>query len=365
MIKKGNYLSQKLFCLLSYYSIFAETLLMVRFFENYSLKAHNTFGVDSNARYFFEFTETEDLHNFFKEKRIPEDIPVLILGGGSNMLFINDFNGLVLHPGMPGIKYLKEDSNFVWLEARAGEVWDDFVKYCVDAGLGGVENLSFIPGNVGASPVQNIGAYGQEAGNVIELVRGYDLISKKNIEFTGKECEFAYRDSIFKREFKNRLVITSVVFRLDKYPEYNLSYGQLENDVNSLGKCSLQTVRTAVIGIRSSKLPDVKEISNAGSFFKNPVVDEATAEKIRVEWPGVPVYPAGTGLVKLAAGWLIEKAGWKGYRENGAGVHDRQALVIVNHGGATGKEIYLLSEKIRRSVYGKFGIELEREVNCI
>jgi len=338
---------------------------MVRFFENHSLKPHNTFGVESTARYFFEFTEVVDLDNFFNSDIISEDLPFLVLGGGSNILFVNDFEGLVLHVNIPGIINIKEDRQHIWLETGAGELWDDFVKYCVDLDLGGVENLSLIPGSVGAAPVQNIGAYGQEVADVIELVRGYDIDLKKIVEFSVGQCEFAYRDSIFKRNFKNRLIITSVVFRLDKYPEYNLSYGQLEENVNSLGKQTLHNIRKAVTEIRSSKLPDVKQLCNAGSFFKNPVVSAETAEKIRSAFPLMPCYSAGSEKVKLAAGWLVEMAGWKGYREKDAGVHEKQALVLVNHGNATGKEIFRLSEKIRRSVFEKFGITLEREVNCV
>ncbi len=338
---------------------------MVRFFENHSLKPHNTFGVESTARYFFEFTEVGDMDNFFNSDIISEDIPFLVLGGGSNILFVNDFEGVVLHPNIPGIKSIKEDRQHIWLETGAGELWDDFVKYCVSLDIGGVENLSLIPGSVGAAPVQNIGAYGQEVANVIELVKGYDLDLKKIVEFSTGQCEFAYRDSIFKRKLKNRLIITSVVFRLDKYPEYNLSYGQLEKNVNSLGKQTLHNIRKAVIEIRSSKLPDVKQLCNAGSFFKNPVVSGETAENIRSAFPQMPCYSVGSEKVKLAAGWLIEMAGWKGYREKDAGVHEKQALVLVNYGDATGKEIFELSEKIRRSVFEKFGITLEREVNCV
>lgn len=338
---------------------------MVRFIENHSLKPHNTFGVESTARYFYEFTEVGDLDNFFESGLVSRDLPLLVLGGGSNILFVNDFEGLVLHPNIPGIKNIKEDRQYIWLESGAGELWDDFVKYCIDLDLGGVENLSLIPGTVGAAPVQNIGAYGQEVADVIELVKGYDLDLKRIVEFSAGQCEFAYRDSIFKRNLKNRLIITSVVFRLDKFPEYNLSYGQLEENVKLLGKPTLNNIRKAVIHIRSSKLPDVKKLCNAGSFFKNPVVNAETAEKISSAFPKMPCYSVSSEKVKLAAGWLIEKSGWKGYRKNDAGIHDKQALVLVNYGNATGKEIFELSEKIRRSVFEKFGITLEREVNCI
>jgi UDP-N-acetylmuramate dehydrogenase len=338
---------------------------MIRFSENYNLKPHNTFGVKASARYFFEFTESEDLNTFVQSNEIWRDLPLFVLGGGSNVLFQRDFEGLVLHPNVPGIFMVREDRQNIWFEVGAGEIWDDFVKYCVDYGVGGVENLSLIPGSVGAAPVQNIGAYGQEVSNVIELVKGYDIQQKTFLEFPAENCEFAYRNSLFKRELKNRFVITSVMFRLDKFPEFNLKYGQVEEKVNELGEVNLQNIRQAVIDIRSSKLPDVNELGNAGSFFKNPVVNAEVAEKIRQNFPDIPVYPVNENETKLAAGWLIEKAGWKGRREGNVGVHEKQALVLVNYGNATGKEIFDFSEKILDAVKEKFGIALEREVNCV
>jgi len=338
---------------------------MVRFFENYSLKNYNTFGVEASARYFFEFTEESDLITFLISNESWRETEILILGGGSNMLFINDFGGLILHPNIPGIKIIKEDRQNVWIEAGCGENWDGFVSYCTEAGYGGIENLSLIPGNAGAAPVQNIGAYGQEVADVIELVRGFDLKLNRSVEYNAQECKFEYRNSIFKSELKNQFVITSVVFKLEKFPRFKLDYGNLNEKVMSLGDITLNNIREAVIEIRSSKLPDPAEIGNAGSFFKNPVVESTFAEEIKAEFPDIPVYNAGDNHVKLAAGWLIEKAGWKGYRENDSGVHQKQALVIVNYGRATGREIFDMSEKIRSSVLEKFGIALEREVNCI
>ena len=338
---------------------------MVRFFENFPLKQYNTFGLNSSARYFFEFTEPDDLPAFLASEKYIEELPLLILGGGSNILFLNDFNGIILYPKIPGINICKEDRQYIWIEAGAGEVWDDLVKFCVDAGLGGLENLSDIPGSVGAAPVQNIGAYDQEAGNAIELVKGYDLVKKETAEFKNSDCEFEYRNSLFKRELKNRFVITSVVFRLDKFPEYNLSYGKVEETVKAMGEVNLQNIRKAVKNIRSSKLPDVNTLGNAGSFFKNPVVKKEVAEKIQSVYSDIPVYQAGGGQVKIAAGWLIDKSGWRGRRSGNVGVYSQQALVLVNYGGATGEEIYNLSEEIIRAVFEKFGISLEREVNCI
>ncbi|WP_206082153.1 UDP-N-acetylmuramate dehydrogenase [Maribellus sediminis] len=338
---------------------------MIRFSENYSLKAHNTFGVDAKAKFYFEFTDPADLQIFLNENQSWKEERLIVLGEGSNILFLNDFDGLVIHPNVPGIKTVDEDRNNYWVEVGAGEVWDEFVDFAVTYNLGGIENLSLIPGTVGAAPVQNIGAYGQEVCAVVEKVKGYDLEKQQLSEYTIDECRFAYRDSIFKSYLKNKFIITSVVFRLEKFPEFNLKYGQLEEKVKAKGDPTLQSIREAVIEIRSSKLPDVKELGSAGSFFKNPVVDESLAESLKLNYETVPVYAAQGGKAKLAAGWLIEQAGWKGVREGVVGVHKDQALVIVNYGGATGKEVWDFSEKIKQSVFEKFGVELEREVNCI
>jgi UDP-N-acetylmuramate dehydrogenase len=338
---------------------------MIRFSENYSLQKHNTFGIEAGAKYFFEFTDVEDLSVFLGSNKSITGEKVLVLGEGSNILFLNDFDGLVIHPNIPGIHVVKEDRQNLWIEAGAGEVWDELVQYTVDYQLGGIENLSLIPGSVGAAPVQNIGAYGQEVGNVIEKVNAFDLENNMPLEFSAEECEFAYRNSIFKRKFKNKLVITSVVFRLEKFPEFVLSYGQVEEKVKEKGEVNLQNVRKAVIDIRQSKLPDVSELGNAGSFFKNPEVDREIAQQLKEQFETIPVYPTSESKVKLAAGWLIEKAGWKGVREGNVGVNEKQALVLVNYGNSTGRQIFNFSEKIKQSVFKKFGVELEREVNCI
>ncbi len=338
---------------------------MIRFAENYSLKPHNTFGVDAAARYFFEFTEVNDLSVFLNANTSWKALPILVLGEGSNLLLRNDFDGLVLYPRIPGMYKIIEDRQHIWLEAGAGETWDDLVQYSVGLEAGGLENLSLIPGTVGAAPVQNIGAYGQEVSNVIESVRGYDLQKNEPAQLEAKDCGFGYRNSRFKRELKNRFVITSVVFKLEKFPEFNIHYRGLEEQVRSLGEVNLPNIRKAITDIRSSKLPDMSAMGSAGSFFKNPEVMPETAESIRGEYPGVPAYPSANGKIKIPAGWLIEKAGWKGYREGDAGVYEKQALVLVNYGNASGKEIFQLSEKIKQSVCEKFGVELEREVNCI
>jgi UDP-N-acetylmuramate dehydrogenase len=247
----------------------------------------------------------------------------------------------------------------------AGEVWDELVQYVVDFGLGGIENLSLIPGSVGAAPVQNIGAYGQEVGSVVEKVKGFDLNTKLTREFSAEQCEFGYRSSIFKNTLKNSFIITSVVFKLEKFPEFILNYGQVEEKAKEKGEVNLSTIRKAVIEIRQSKLPDVSDLGNAGSFFKNPVVDPDLAEKLKLQFENIPVYPAKNGKVKLAAGWLIEKSGWKGIRDGEVGVYEKQALVLVNYGNATGQQIFDFSAKIKQSVFEKFGVELEREVNCV
>lgn len=338
---------------------------MIRFFENYSLRDHNTFGIDAKAKYFFEFTDPVDLHIFLNDNQSWKEEKLIVLGEGSNILFLKDFDGLVIHPKVPGIKTVNEDRNNYWIEVGAGENWDEFVDFAVTYNLGGIENLSLIPGKVGAAPVQNIGAYGQEVCNVVEKVIGYDLEKQIPGEFSVDECRFAYRNSIFKSYLKNKFIITSVVFRLEKFPEFKLGYGDLESKVKEKGDVNLHTIREAVIDIRSSKLPDVKELGNAGSFFKNPVVEASLAEQLKSEFETLPVYSAGEGKAKLAAGWLIEQAGWKGLREGNVGVHEKQALVIVNHGNASGKDVWDFSEKIKCSVIEKFGVELEREVNCI
>ena len=338
---------------------------MIRFLENYTLKKHNSFGIDAKAKYFFEFTDPADLHIFLNENKSWKEEKLLVLGEGSNILFLDDFDGLVIHPKVPGIKTVNEDRNNYWIEVGAGENWDELVDFTVTYNFGGIENLSLIPGKVGAAPVQNIGAYGQEVGNVVEKVIGYDLEKQMPVEYSAEECAFSYRNSIFKNQLKGKFIITSVVFRLEKFPEFNLKYGQLEEKVKAKGEVSIQSIRDAVIEIRNAKLPAVEEIGNAGSFFKNPVVDVAFAETLKAVHGDMPVYAASEGKVKLAAGWLIEKSGWKGVREGNVGVHDKQALILVNYGGASGREIFDFSEKVKASVFNKFGVALEREVNCV
>ena len=338
---------------------------MIRVYSDFSLKKYNTFNIDSKAKYYFEYTEPEDLAEFLMRNKEWPSWQRLIIGEGSNLLFLNDFDGLVINPNIPGIQVVHEDRNNVWLEAGAGVVWDQLIDFAVFNNWGGIENLSLIPGKVGATAVQNIGAYGMEIQNRIESVSGFDLETLTDYTMEARDCQYAYRDSIFKNQLKDRFIITSVVFKLDKFPEFVLNYGDLKAETEKLGNINLRNIRKAVIGIRESKLPDPKVYGNAGSFFKNPVIESSLAEKLLAENPKMPHYPASEGKTKLAAGWLIEQCGWKGFRRGDAGVHEKQALVLVNYGNATGKEIYDLSKKICKYVVNKFRVEMEREVNVI
>ena len=333
--------------------------------HNISLKSNNTFGILVNAKHYLTVCSPEDLILFFKEDRPEKGERRLFMGAGSNLLFVNNFDGLVIHPEMAEINIISENEDVVFVDAGAGVVWDDFVDYCVKKGWGGVENLSLIPGNVGAVPVQNIGAYGVEAESVIAEVKGIDLDRLEIKIFSREECKFGYRTSVFKERLKEKFIVTSVVFQLSKHPDYQLQYGALEIETDKLGQRNLPNIRKAVIAIRESKLPDPSKVGNAGSFFKNPVVSAVTANALKKVYPDIPLYPVESELVKVAAGWLIEKAGWKGRSVGNAGVHDKQALVIINKGGATGKEVLELSEMIIKDISQKFNIELEREVQVI
>lgn len=338
---------------------------MIRSYSNFQLKKHHTFGTEATAKYYFEFTETEDLAGFLATNKDWPGWHLLILGEGSNLLFVNDFQGLIINPNIPGVRIVHEDRNNIWLEVGAGVVWDDLVEYAVFNNWGGIENLSLIPGKVGAAAVQNIGAYGMEIQRRIESVTGFDLESQTEYTMDVSDCQYTYRDSIFKNKLKNSFIITSVSFKLDKFPEFILNYGDLKSETEKLGAVNLRNIRKAVIGIRESKLPDPKVYGNAGSFFKNPIIKTSLADELLAKYPSMPHYPAPDGQTKLAAGWLIDQCGWKGFRRGDAGVHEKQALVLVNYGNATGKEIFELSEEIKQSVQDKFGVELEREVNVI
>ena len=334
--------------------------------ENFLLKKYNTFGIEVYAKYFVEFDSINVLRETLQSTAI-EHFPILILGGGSNILFTKNYEGLILKNELKGITIIKEDEEFVFVEVGAGENWHQFVLYCIQKNLGGVENLSLIPGNVGASPMQNIGAYGVEIKDVFYELQAFHLKEKTVARFNSIECEFGYRDSIFKRRYKDKFAILNVTFRLNKKPQYNISYGAIEQELKqmSVQELSIHAISQAVIKIRSSKLPDPAVIGNAGSFFKNPETTEEQLHELKRNFPGIIYYPLKSGNIKLAAGWLIEQCGWKGYRKGDAGCHEKQALVLVNYGNASGGEIYALSEEIRQSVLKRFNVELEREVNII
>ena len=336
--------------------------------ENISLKKLNTFGIDVVAKYFATFNSIDKLDELLEPKRQPAgNSQLLTLGGGSNILFTKNFDGLVLKNEIKGIAIVNEDDNYVYIKAGAGENWHQFVLHCINNNWAGVENLSLIPGNTGASPMQNIGAYGVEIKEVFYSLEAYHLKEKKIVQFNIGDCAFGYRESVFKKKLKNEFVITNVVFRLNKQPKFNTSYGAIEKELEKMGvkELSIKAISDAVINIRSLKLPNPAEIGNAGSFFKNPEVEDSAFEVLLSKFPGIVGYKLPNGNVKLAAGWLIEQCGWKGYRDGDAGCHANQALVLVNYGNAKGDAIYALSEKIIASVKEKFGVVLEREVNII
>ncbi len=332
--------------------------------ENISLKPYNSFAIDIKARSFASFGDIEELSELITPN---SKLPTLILGGGSNILFTQDFNGLVLKNEIKGIVKIKEDDEFVYIQAGAGENWHQFVLYCIENEWAGVENLSLIPGCVGASPMQNIGAYGVEIKDVFHELKAFHKKEKTNYAFDLKACDFGYRESVFKRKYKDEFVITNVTFRLRKQPVFNTSYGALEQELEKMEvkELSIKSISDAVINIRSSKLPNPNEIGNAGSFFKNPEVSNEQFSILQKEFPSIVGYVLSNGNMKLAAGWLIEQCGWKGYRKGDAGCHAMQALVLVNYGNAKGEEIYNLSEEILQSVKEKFAVILEREVNII
>jgi len=331
--------------------------------ENISLKAYNTFGIDMPAQLFTELNDEAQLEVLSKDRRLPS--LKRVLGGGSNILLTRPVAGLLIRNCLKGITVAEENEEHVWLEVKAGEVWHDLVMHAIDRNLGGLENLALIPGCVGAAPMQNIGAYGVEVKQTIDQVIAWHWEEQQFMVLKNSDCRFGYRDSIFKQELKNKVLITSVTFRLDKIHCLNTSYGAITQQLDEMGVSDpgIKSVAEAVIAIRSSKLPDPRKIGNAGSFFKNPTIDTEQWNSLRAHYPALPAYPAAEGLVKLPAGWLIERAGWKGYREEAAGVHEKQALVLVNYGGATGTQVWELSEKILQSVKDKFGVMLEREVN--
>lgn len=334
--------------------------------NNHSLQSHNTFGLQVSAGTYIAFKDRRELRHFVGSD-LKKYQRFLLLGEGSNILFLDDYEGLVMKIDTKGIALIDEKIDSVLLKAEAGENWNELVNYCVDRGYGGIENLAMIPGSAGAAPIQNIGAYGAELKDVIVAVEVLDADSSKALTINREECRFGYRTSVFKEVHRGRWIILSIVLRLLKNAKTNIGYNSLraELEMSGIKEPGIQQVRDAVCRIRRSKLPDPAEIGNAGSFFKNPSVDEKTFHELISRFPGIITYQQADGSFKLAAGWLIEQCGWKGKRIGDAGVHAKQALVLVNYGNATGREIFNLSVQIQRSVFEKFGLELEKEVNVI
>ncbi len=334
--------------------------------ENQSLKAFNTFGIECTAKTFCQIDSFNDFFTLLD--RYPGlEVPHLILGGGSNVLFTNNLDFLVVKVNTKGIEVLEQDSENVLIRAQAGETWDDFVGFCVGKDWGGLENLSLIPGQVGSSPIQNIGAYGVELKDCMHWLEAIEKKTGETFVFTNSDCNFGYRDSFFKREGRGRFFISAVTFKLTKRNhKLNLSYGGVQTKLDEMGitKPAISDLRQAVINIRESKLPDPKKVGNAGSFFKNPLVELDHFNSLKDRYPQLVAFEVD-GKYKLAAGWLIDQAGWKGYKEGDAGVHSQQALVLVNHGNASGQNILDLAKKIQGSVLEKFGVDLEIEVNVI
>jgi UDP-N-acetylmuramate dehydrogenase len=334
--------------------------------SNTSLKPFNTFGIDVAAKYFTTARSLENIQELLETKEYRNNFR-LILGGGSNLLLTQNVDALVIKNELKGIEAVKEAGDTVFVKCAAGEVWHEFVMYCISHNYGGLENLSLIPGCTGASPMQNIGAYGVEIKDTFYELEAIDTTTGQLHTFTKPDCEFGYRESVFKRQYKDRFIITSVTFQLSKKPQFHIEYGAIKQELDAMkvSELSIKAISQAVINIRSSKLPDPKQIGNAGSFFKNPEVSAETHDRLKNEFPNLVAYPLENGHYKLAAGWLIEQSGLKGYRAGDAGVHKLQALVLVNYGTATGKEIYDLSTHVLQTVKNKFGVELEREVNII
>jgi UDP-N-acetylmuramate dehydrogenase len=332
--------------------------------KNQSLKKYNSFGIDANAKLFAD-CKTRDEIILVLEEYSGKDLPVLILGGGSNILFTHDYNGIVIKNSLKGIETPCEDDEIVHLRVSAGEDWDEFVAYCVKHGYRGIENLSLIPGNIGSCPIQNIGAYGMEVKETIESVETLDLANFEVKSIPGSECKFGYRDSIFKSSLKGKVVILAVNFILSKKADFKLNYGNVEEELKKYDEISLANIRDAIIQIRRRKLPDPSAIGNAGSFFKNPVIPAVQAVEIKKTYRSLPHFVQSDRKVKVPAAWLIEQCGWKGKRIGAAGVHENQPLVIVNHGNASGSEILNIANMVKDSVLKKFKIDLEFEVNIL
>lgn len=334
--------------------------------KSYPLKNYNTFGIDVSARYFVEVDSCEQVQALLKEP-FYQKISKLILGGGSNILFTSDFYGLVIKNNIKRITVLSENEDFVILKSGSGEAWHDLVIYSLEKGYGGIENLSMIPGTVGAAPMQNIGAYGVEIKEVFESLEAVDISTGEIKTFSNEECRFGYRNSIFKNELKGLYIITSVTLKLTKKHNFNTSYGAIKTTLAAMNltELSIKTISEVICSIRRSKLPDPAEIGNAGSFFKNPEIAETVFNKLKEKYPDIVSYRTMPGMVKVPAGWLIEQCNWKGKVFGNTGVHKNQALVLVNYGSARGEEIRELARQVQKSVFEKFAIELETEVNII
>ncbi|MBF2024063.1 UDP-N-acetylmuramate dehydrogenase [Flavobacterium psychrophilum] len=333
--------------------------------SNFSLKKHNTFGIDAKAQQFVAVHSVDDLQIILKENQTEKKF---ILGGGSNMLLTKDIDALVIHIDLKGKKIIQEDDNFVWVESQAGENWHEFVLWTINQNFGGLENMSLIPGNVGTTPVQNIGAYGAEIKDTFVSCKAMNIATQEMKIFTNTECHFGYRESVFKHEAKDQYIITSVIYKLTKKEhKINISYGDIKLELanKNIETPSLIDVSNAIITIRQSKLPDPKVLGNSGSFFKNPIVLKSEFEPIHKKFPEMKFYEISDTQVKVPAGWLIEQAGFKGKRFGDAGIHKNQALVLVNYGNATGQEILNVSEDIQKTVFEMFGISIEAEVNVI
>ncbi len=333
--------------------------------QNVDLTSLNTLRVPAKAKYFARVQSKEQLQEIVTGKY--SNHPVFILGGGSNILFVDDYEGLIIQPEILGREIIKEDSKNVWLKAGAGENWHSLVRFCVKKGWGGIENLSLIPGRAGAAPIQNIGAYGVEFESVFHLLEAVEIATGEQQIFYKDDCNFGYRDSIFKRCLKGKYIITSVTIKLDKEPQINTSYGSVQQKLDKKGieNPSILDLSDTIIEIRNSKLPNPAKIANAGSFFKNPIVNNAFFQTLKEEYPNVPGYAVGEDHTKVPAGWLIEKTGWKGKTVGNIGTFRQQALVIVNKGGATGREIWALAKDIQHSAAQKFNIALVPEVNVV
>jgi UDP-N-acetylmuramate dehydrogenase len=334
--------------------------------KDVQLKPFNTFGLEATAKYFIEVSSIEQLQEILQSPDY-QSTDRLILGGGSNMLLTKDFDGLVIKIAIKGFEAVHENDDNIWIRAGAGVVWHDLVMHCVNQNYAGMENLSLIPGTVGAAPMQNIGAYGIEIKEVFEELEAYEIATGEIRTFDKATCNFGYRESIFKHEAKGKYVILNVTFKLSKKPIFHVEYGAIKDTLAEMGitEMSIKAISDAVIHIRQSKLPNPAEIGNAGSFFKNPEIPNTQFEALKAQFPTIPSYPVSETTTKVPAGWLIEQAGWKGRRFGNVGVHAKQALVLVNYGGGKGEEIKDLSQKIQASVKEKFGIELSVEVNFI